>query len=113
MGMRGPFSPTCATEYCSPAPAPNPSPTRWRLLGKKQYKHGYVLIVKYLDATNFEGVKCMVYRGKYKKPYMGYLDPHFTPQDDSPIARFRPDEEGIVMACQLARSLREAPKEER
>jgi len=30
------------------------------------------------------------------------LDPHFTDAHDSPIARFRPDDEGIEMAKALA-----------
>ena len=85
------------------APAPNPDPARWRLLRKHQYPHAYVLIVRYLDCTNFEGLKVMVYLGRYlKRPER--LDPHFAKTDDSPIARFKPDAQGIALAKALAGS---------
>jgi hypothetical protein len=95
----------CMTNYSYNSPAPNPDPKRWKLLDTWFYNNAYVLKVKYLDATNFEGVKIMVYKGKFP----GYknitsLDPHFTDDDLSPIARFRPDKEGIAMANNLAKN---------
>lgn len=93
----------CSTNYAAVAPAPNPDPSRWTLINKYKYAHGYVLIVKYLDCTNFDGVKVMVYRGKYSRK--NKLDPHFTDDKNSPIARFRPDAEGIEMAKVLAKEL--------
>lgn len=104
MGMN-PFK-NCAGGGSCRAPAPNPDPSRWTLLSVREYAKAYVLTVRYLDATNFEGVKVMVYRGKF--PGLGQLrrlDPHFTPDDDSPVARFKPDVEGIEMANALARGL--------
>ena len=99
----------CGSGAAEAAPAPNPNPKRWNLLAVHSYEHGYVLVVRYLDATNFEGVKVMVYRGSFidrvefrRQP----LDPHFTDSSDSPIARFRPDEEGIAMARELAQNLK-------
>lgn len=94
---------TCRGGYSPNAPAPNPNPSRWQILDIQQFHHGYVLTVKYLDCTNFEGVKVMVYRGKYEPRES--LDPHFSEDDDSPIARFRPDAEGKAMAFNLAMSL--------
>ena len=97
----------CGSGFATEAPAPNPDPKRWNLLAVYGYEHGYVLVVRYLDATNFEGVKVMVYRGSFidrvelrRRP----LDPHFTDSPDSPIARFKPNEEGIAMARALAES---------
>lgn len=87
-----------------PAPAPNPDPKRWLVLKNYERARGYVLVVRYLDCTNFEGVKVMVYRGSFSG-YPSRLDPHFTRDESSPIARFRPDEEGIAMAIKLAESL--------
>ena len=47
----------------------------------------------------------MVYLGRYtKRPER--LDPHFAETPGSPIARFRPDADGIAMAKALAASLR-------
>ena len=85
-------------------PAPNPSPSRWELLEKKEYDGGYVLRVRYLDCTNFEGEKIMVFRGGYR--HKDYLDPHFSESIESPIARYRPDNDGWAFACALASSLR-------
>ncbi len=87
-------------------PAPNPDPRRWELLGVWQADKAYVLHVRYLDCTNFEGRKVMVYRGRWLGIAAGhFLDPHFTEDLSSPVARFRPDAEGWELACQLARSL--------
>jgi hypothetical protein len=87
----------------STAPAPNPNPSRWELIDVYQSARAYVLVVRYLDCTNFEGLKVMVFRGKYRP--RRHLDPHFSEADGSPIARFRPDEEGREMAMEFAASL--------
>lgn len=113
---------SCSTNYATPrgsscppvyvqvttpapviAPAPNPDPSRWTLLRLEQCARGYVLMVRYHDCTNFEGVKVMVYRGQYSERRS--LDPHFYEGDDAPIARFRPDTAGWEMALNLARTL--------
>src|SRR4051812_16225017 len=95
---------SCGTNYTFNAPAPNPDPSRWELIKEWQGKGGYVLLVRYLDATNFEGLKVMVYRGKRPKRLI-LLDPHFADDKTSPIARFRPDAEGIALARLLAEAL--------
>ncbi len=101
MGI-SPFK-NCSTNYGTPAPAPNPDPSRWTLLERADYPHGSVMRVRYHDCTNFEGEKVMVYRGIKKA--MVDLDPHFSENPESPIARFRPDDVGWKMACDLAASL--------
>jgi len=100
MGI-SPFS-SCFTNAAINS-APNPSPGRWTMLRKQEFEGGYVLKVKYLDATNFEGIKIMVYKGKYVE--REYLDPHFSPGGDSPLARFKPTPEGWTMAIKIAGSL--------
>ncbi len=85
------------------SPAPNPDPSRWKLLEQKIFTNGYVLKVRYLDCTNFEGVKIIVFHGKMSLPKI--LDPHFSEGKNSPIARFRPDKKGWGMAIKLAKSL--------
>lgn len=108
MGMISLFR-SCSTNYqpsSVPTPAPNPDPSRWKVLDVWQYKYAYVLKVHYLDCTNFEGVKVMVYRGAWPAAAPpALLDPHFTDSPDSPIARFRPDKAGVEMARALARTL--------
>jgi len=76
------------------------------LLSVHEHPNAYVLVVKYFDATNFEGVKVMVYSGKFPGiDKLRWLDPHFTPNEMSPIARFRPDVAGVTMANALAEGL--------
>ncbi len=105
MGL-SPFK-SCGSGYVPTGPAPNPNPSRWTLLNVDQFDHGYVLTVRYHDCTNWEGVKVMVYRGKYV--HQGQLDPHFTSSPDSPVARFKPDVEGLTWARSLAKSLEPSP----
>lgn len=101
MGL-SPFK-SCSTNYSNAvAPAPNPRPDRWTLLERANSPYGYVLRVRYLDCTNFEGVKIMVYRGSYSPKR--HLDPHFSEDPEAPVARFRPDADGWRMACALANS---------
>lgn len=101
MGM-SPFK-TCGTNSSPAAVPPNPSPSRWTHIDHVQYAEAYALKVRYHDCTNYEGVKVMVYEGKYGSRM--WLDPHFTDSPDSPIARFRPDARGWRLACVLAMSL--------
>ncbi len=109
MGI-GPFRSHCFTsEYTSnpKAPIPNPDPNHWTLLEFFEYKNAFVIKVKYHDCTNFEGVKVMVYKGSCTDLPMlpKLLDPHFAEFGFSPIARFRPDEEGLELAKQLAMTI--------
>lgn len=97
---------TCFTNR--EAPAPNPDPKRWFIMSAEQFEHAHVLTVKYLDATNFEGIKVMVYLGKFPGlEALGELDPHFAESGYTPIARFRPTPEGIAMARAFAGCLKE------
>lgn len=100
MGL-SPFG-NCRTNYAVTS-VPNPDPSRWELLDRKQFPEAYVLKVRYLDCTNYEGVKLLVFKGQYKE--REYLDPHFSEDKDSPIARFRPDKEGRRLAFTLAGSI--------
>lgn len=116
MGMCGPFSKSCHT---SPIPfsdvknnktPPNPDPSRWELLKCARFINGFVFKVKYLDCTNYEGVKIMVYKGQMQNFNIlqsKHLDPHFSDKTMSltPFARFEPTEEGWEEACKLARNL--------
>ena len=85
--------------------APDPSPERWTLIMCLEFDNAHVLVVKYDDCTNFEGLKIMVYRGNYI--YRLYLDPHFADDEASPIARFKPTLEGLADAVSYAKSIKE------
>lgn len=93
---------TCSTNES--AIAPNPNPSHWKLLEKIEYRNSYILKVKYDGCNNFEGVKVMVFKGKYK--YVKILDPHFRRNAKySPIARFQPNAEGWSLAIEVAKKL--------
>jgi len=72
-------------------------------MGYLQFKNAYILKVRYLDCTNFEGRKIMVYEGKFDKN-VKELDPHFQ-EKGGPIARFRPDVKNLHRAIKFAKSL--------
>lgn len=96
-------------------PGSNPVPSNfkvvdWRHFRNRKGKVHLLVKVKYPDATNYEGVKIMVYEGfdqvhdllervNYK------LDPHFSANRISPIARFAPTDEGWALAIKFAGSL--------
>ena len=101
MGSLGMSS--CSTNYGGPAPAPNPNPKRWSLVSLWEFDRAHVILAKYLDCTNFEGNKIMVYKGKYKASEM--RDPHFAVSDESPIARYKPTEEGLRLALICAAAI--------
>lgn len=86
------------------APAPNPNPLRWKLEKMWQFKNAHVMMIKYLDCTNYEGKKILVCEGQFDSG-VSTRDPHFSEESSSPIARFKPDDRGWEMACELAESL--------
>jgi hypothetical protein len=76
-------------------PNNNPDPKNFQILEEQPVANFLVLKVKYPDATNYEGVKIVVYSGFNSSADLliatkGLLDPHFS-HDVSPIARFKPD----------------------
>ena len=84
------------------AVAPNPSPSRFDIEWVEEYANAHVLSVTYLDCTNFEGRKILVYEGDFVE--LAKRDPHFA-IGYSPIARFKPTEKGIEMAIGFAKGL--------
>lgn len=95
------FGKKCSTN--SGFPRGNPDPSRWRILDFFQCDNGYAIKVRYLDCTNFEGVKILVCPGRLQ---IGQdLDPHFCDSELSPVARFKPDNIGWDRAKHLARTL--------
>jgi len=84
----------------------NPRPENFKIV-KEKYLNGYlILIVKYPDCSNYEGKKLLVYEGfktslallKYNK---GRLDPHFSRDKGSPIARFKPTPESMDLVSRM------------
>lgn len=77
---------------------PNPRPDNYKIIKYLPYKRCLLVKVKYLDCTNYEGNKILLFKdctiNKLKK--QGLIDPHFSENKKfhSPIARFEPTIEG-------------------
>lgn len=103
-------SKTCYTGYSpsrskEPSVMANPDPTRFTI--KQVEEHGEFLIVhaNYPNCTNYEGDKLLLFKGITLRQLgdSEQLDPHFRPEKLSPVARFRPDNEGWTFARTLAK----------
>jgi hypothetical protein len=108
MGMSFGSRPCSSSPYNPRATAPNPDPARWELVEIWSAPNAFVIKARYLDCTNYEGLKIMVYRGnstQFKAGPPRGLDPHFDDSGLGPIARFRPTAEGWRLACMLALAL--------
>ncbi len=93
------------TEYIN---LPNPKPDNYKLVRSEVVKNHLVIELKYLDCTNYEGRKIMVYKCTLNELMKQKLiDPHFCDNENyfSPIARFEPTEQGWSNACVLANCL--------
>ncbi|MCP4520978.1 MAG: hypothetical protein GY827_04670 [Cytophagales bacterium] len=81
---------------------PNPNPNNYKVI--RHYQSGKFLLVelKYLDCTNYEGNKIMLYKDCTMTQLLEQklIDPHFSnnPNYYSPIARFEPTDEGWNLA---------------
>jgi hypothetical protein len=85
-------------------------PNPWRCYIERHSVIGrcLVLMVRYPDCQNYEGLKILLYRDVSPADLVKQgIDPHFLGKAGyvSPIARFEPTPEGWRMAELLARSL--------
>lgn len=94
--------PSCNCDKKDKQPNSNPDPKKFSI--KREYRKGDFLILKvnYHDCTNYEGNKILVFKGCtiVDLAQQGAIDPHFSDNERfiSPVARFKPDEEGWRMA---------------
>ncbi len=86
----------------SPQP-PDPDPRKFELLRIKRIGALTVVMAHYPGCTSFDGDKVSVYlvTPKFLRRTK-YLDPHFTSDFESPIARFKGDEDGWQLALRFA-----------
>jgi hypothetical protein len=87
-----------------PKPLPNPNPNNYKIIRQEQVGDYLVVKIKYLDCTNYEGDKIMVYKCHIEDLInQGSIDPHFSENKNyhSPIARFEPTKKGWDMAMLL------------
>ena len=91
-----------------PAPElPKPNPRNYRIHEIEILGDYMILLVRYPDCTNYEGVKVLVYKGVSLQQIVDQekLDPHFCEGGGhpSPVARFEPTKRGMEMAVRFAR----------
>ena len=84
---------------------PNSDPARYDVLDHLQIGPYLIVKLRYLDCTNYEGTKVMVYVDCTMPQLLKQrrVDPHFaeTKQYRSPVARFEPTKRGWNMAVTL------------
>ena len=100
---------SCGMSRPAPTPPtlPNPDPRSFVIQHHVKMGNMVILIVVYPGCTTFEGRKILVFRGVSLRKLLALkeLDPHFCddPAHPSPVARFRPDDQGwedAVRFCQ-------------
>jgi len=94
-------------------PLPNPNPTNYKIIRYEEIGSFLILEVQYLDCTNYEGHKIMLYECSLKDIMkQKSIDPHFSynPDYHSPKARFEPTVRGWEMCKLLVYSIQEITK---
>lgn len=90
---------------------PNPDPSNYEIQRVKTIRLYLIVKIKYLDCTNYEGMKILVYKGCTidQLEQQKTIDPHFceNPKYYSPIARFEPTEQGWIHAEVFCNALHE------
>lgn len=76
----------------------NPNPNNFKIKAVIEGNKGYILKVRYINCTNYEGNKILLFKG-VPNIDIKYLDPHFT-ENNNLIGRFAPTEEGLQLAVQ-------------
>ena len=88
----------------------NPDPKNFQLIKAESVKNNLVVMIKYPDAKNYEGIKILLYKDVKNFNQLvllnnGKIDPHFSDSTKSPIARFEPTKLGWDLAIQLASNI--------
>lgn len=106
MGVRKPmFSDGASYRAARFVPAGNPDPKKFEILHIVQRRDFVIAFVQYPNCKNFEGNKILVWKGLTvaQVRQMEEMDPHFASDSElSPIARFRPTQEGFNLANVMA-----------
>lgn len=94
---------------CYAIPNSNPNPKNFKIQWTLSINEYLLVCVDYPDAKNFEGQKLLLYKNVPSLEHLlqltnNELDPHFDDDTNkvSPIARFKPTQDGIDHAFFLA-----------
>lgn len=92
--------------------APSPDPSRYRISEFIECNGHLAIDITYPDCKNYEGRKILVFENTRLVDLMNQreIDPHFLEDNRfiSPIARFKPTEEGWAMAVDLINRMKPA-----
>jgi len=87
----------------------NPDPSNYKIVRALEVVGHLVVEIQYLDCTNYEGRKIMVFENLTLVDLVNQklIDPHFFPSGKykSPIARFEPTVRGWNMAVSFAKTI--------
>lgn len=77
-----------------------PNALRFKIIKTLASPNYLLATIKYPDATNFEGLKVLLFKGMSEEELVGMrkIDPHFLLEEPRLIARFRPDSTGVKLA---------------
>ncbi len=100
MGLRPNVS---SSSYENIVRVPIPNPEKFIIQHFRSYGDFLIVLCKYPESHNYEGVKLMVFKGININELLntGKIDPHFFPNKYSPVARFRPTDEGLEQAIEF------------
>lgn len=85
---------------------PNPDPTNFKIRKIEKIGDYLWVLVNYPNCNTYGGNKILIFKGitiRRLKMY-GILDPHFSESGLTPIARFRPDPEGVRLSFKFCES---------
>jgi hypothetical protein len=87
-------------KYNDQNPNPNPNPLNFIVKRTKRIGDYVIAEINYPDCDNFEGNKILMWDGVDETfiKNLREIDPHFTNNKYSPIARFKPTKEGWDLA---------------
>ena len=86
----------------------NPNPKKYKIMDYEKNSSFLILWIKYLNCTNYEGNKILVYKDVTieeikEQGRLDGIDPHFSNNKKyhSPVARFEPTEFGLELAQKM------------
>ena len=85
-----------------------PDPANFEIQKLTDKGGGYIIArIRYPDCTNYNGDKILLFKDMTRTHIesLNRLDPHFSDDRNSPIARFKPTGEGFRLAMMLVDSL--------
>lgn len=85
-----------------------PDSSKFTIIKEYLINNYSILLIRYDDVDNFEGQKILMYPKFFDLNLLknkNKIDPHFSTDGFSPIARFEPTEYGLKLAFTLAKNL--------